>query len=1045
MGIDDTPERADLSAAALGHDHPDVPEYRELAADLRDHVSGSVAFDEYAQVLYATDGSIYGARPAGVVTPTSVGDVRACLEVADDHDVPVLPRGAGSSLAGQAVGPGCVVLDFSVHMDAIVDVDPDRRRATVQPGVVQDRLDDRLAEHGLKFAPDPASSGRATVGGGIGNNSTGAHSVRYGITDAYIESLTVVLAGGDVIRTREVVLDSPEYDAIVAEGGREAAIYETVRGIVEEHTDEIERRYPELKRCVSGYNLQKVIYETDDGERAIDLSKLLVGAEGTLGVVVEAELSLVTEPTETALAVYCFDDLVAAMRAVPVALELPVSAVELMDEAVFSLAADSEEFAEYAAAIPDGTAAALLLEWDSELVDDFEAAIGAASARFIDGGDTQTTAFDVNEDTDGAAAFDVIEAYSDEAQADLWKLRKAAIPLLMSMEGDAKPYPFIEDASVPPAELAAYVTEFQDVLAAHDTSAAYFAHAGSGTLHIRPILSLKETDGIEKMHSIAEDVTDLVVEHHGAFSGEHGDGLARTEFNPKMYGPELWSAFQEVKSVFDPGWRMNPGKVVYVDEGTATERGYPETAAETDMRDDLRYGASYQSTYRPGDSKTPSAGGSTTDPASGSTTDSTMLDFSAEGGFTDLVELCNGCGTCRETASGTMCPTYRASREEVQTTRGRANMLRAAISGDLDPEELHSDRFQSEVLDLCIGCKGCQSDCPTGVDLAKLKAEVKHDHHGRHGSSIRERLFRDVDRYAGIGSATAPLSNAMTKVPGVRTAMRSVLGIAPERQLPSFTRETLCEWFEHRGGSAVPAVEADASVVLFPDTYTNYSYPAAGRAAVRVLEAANVHVEIPTDLAPSGRAAFSGGFLDVARERAATNVDALSDRVRDGWAVVFVEPSDAVMFQDEYRDLLGGGDVDSVSAASYGVLEYLDVARVDERISFDSPAESVTYHGHCNQKAVGTDHHTADVLRRVGYTVDAIDSGCCGMAGSFGYEAEHYDLSRAIGRALFDRIDGSGGDVVTTPGGSCRSQIDDLRGGGRPPHPIQLVADALPE
>ncbi|MFC5277588.1 FAD-binding and (Fe-S)-binding domain-containing protein [Halorubrum rubrum] len=998
----------DASAAALGHDRPDVPARRALASALRERVDGEVQFDEYAQVLYATDGSVYGARPAGVVCPRSVEDVRATMRVAADHDVPVLPRGAGSSLAGQTVGPGCVVLDLSRHMDGILEVRPEDRRAVVEPGVVQDRLDDRLAEDGLKFAPDPASSARATVGGGIGNNSTGAHSVRYGITDAYTEELRVVLSDGTLIHTREVVLDSPEYEAIVAgeEGGeREAALYETVRELVEGNEAEIEARYPTLKRSVSGYNLHKVIDENDDGEAVINLSKLFVGAEGTLGVVVEAEVSLVTRPEETALALYCFDSLSAAMRAVPEALSFPVSAVELMDDEVFELAAGSPQFAEYAEPIPDRAAAALMLEWDSELVDDFEAAVADTNARFLEGGD----------------AFDVLEAYADADQADLWNLRKAAIPLLMSMEGDPKPYPFIEDASVPPEELAEYVGEFEAVLEAHDTSAAYFAHAGSGTLHIRPILSLKAEEGVEKMHSIADDVTDLVLEHHGAFSGEHGDGLARTEFNPKMYGEQLWDAFQELKSAFDPDWRLNPGKVVYVDGETAEARGYPETAADTDMREHLRYGPAYQSI----------------EPR-------TTLDFDDEGGFSHLVELCNGCGTCRETDSGVMCPTYRASGEEIQTTRGRANMLRAAISGDLEKDEIHSDRFQGEVLDLCVGCKGCKSDCPTGVDLAKLKAEVKHEHHETEGSGLRERLFRDIDRLSAVGSALAPLSNAATKVPGARRVMDAVAGIAPERALPTFRSESFEEWFAARGGSSVAPADATDAVVLFPDTYTNYSYPAAGRAAVEVLEAAGIRVEVPDDLAPSGRAAFSTGFLDVARERAEANVEALAPRVREGRSVLFVEPSDAVMFQDEYLDLLDGEDVAAVSAAASGVCEYLDVGRIDERLAFDAPAESLAYHGHCNQKALDKDHHAVGVLRRAGYEVDPLDSSCCGMAGSFGYESEHYDLSRAIGRILFDQVEASPGETVTAPGASCRSQLGD-RGGDaeNPPHPIEKVAEAL--
>jgi len=343
-------------------------------------------------------------------------------------------------------------------------------------------------------------------------------------------------------------------------------------------------------------------------------------------------------------------------------------------------------------------------------------------------------------------------------------------------------------------------------------------------------------------------------------------------------------------------------------------------------------------------------------------------------------------------------------------------MLRAAISGELDEDEIHSDRFQEEVLGLCVGCKGCKSDCPTGVDLAKLKAEVKHEHHEKEGSGLRERIFRDIDRFSALGSTLAPISNAASKVPGARAVMDAIAGIAPDRELPTFRSESFEEWFESRGGSTISAAEATDTVVLFPDTYTNYSYPAAGKAAVEVLESAGVRVEVPGDLAPSGRAAFSTGFLDDARERAATNVKKLAPRVREGQSVVFVEPSDAVMFQDEYLDLLDGEDVETVSAAAYGVLEYLDVGRVDEQLAFDAPAETLTYHGHCNQKATNKDHHAVGVMRRAGYDVDPLDSSCCGMAGSFGYESEHYDISKAIGRILFDQVDESSGDTVTAPG-----------------------------
>lgn len=964
-------------------------EHTALAADLDSAVAGDVRFDEYAQVLYATDGSIYGARPAGVVIPEDESDVVAAVAVAADHGAPVLPRGAGSSLAGQTVGPGCVVLDCSKHLNDIREIDADAKRARVQPGVVQDDLDAALAQHGLKFAPDPASSNRATLGGGIGNNSTGAHSVRYGITVDYVESVQTVLADGTLAEFGEVVVGSEAWETMLAAGGRVADLHEAVLELVETNETEIAERYPEIQRNVSGYSLDAVAGETEEGERTLNLAKLFVGAEGTLGVVVEAELSLVTVPEETALALYCYTDLLDAMRAVPEALNHDASAVELMDDEVFRLARESPEFAAYAEPIPEEAGAALMLEFDSELHDDLEDAVTEADAQFLDGG----------------AAFDALHAFEADDQRKLWKLRKAAIPLLMSLEGDAKPYPFIEDASVPPETLAEYVEAFERVLEDHGTSAAYFAHAGAGTLHIRPILSLKEADGIAMMESIAEDVTDLVAERKGSFSGEHGDGLARTQFNPKLYGPQLWDAFKQLKTAFDPDWRMNPGKVVFQDENP------------TKMTEHLRYGADYASL----------------EPA-------TTLDFDDEGGFSHLVELCNGCGTCRTTQSDVMCPTYRATGEELATTRGRANLLRAAISGDLPEGEIHSDRFHEAVLDLCIGCKGCQSDCPTGVDLAKLKAELKHQRHERDGSTTRARLFADIDRLAAWGSRLAPVSNWLTSLPGSGFVTEHLLGITAERDPPEFASESFESWFAAREARVAPE-HADEKVVLLPDTYTNYVYPDVGKAAVRVLEAAGCHVAVPTGLEPPGRAAVSGGFLDLATERAQANVDALAPLVDDGWAVVTAEPSDAAVVQDEYGDLLSGTEVETVAASTYGLCEFLDRHRRDA-VDADAGGEQIAYHGHCNQKALNRDHHAAAVLDRAGYTVETLDSTCCGMAGSFGYEAEQYDLSMAIGERLFEQVDATAAEPVA-PGASCRTQLADRRDGERPPHPIEKLAAAL--
>jgi Fe-S oxidoreductase len=558
------------------------------------------------------------------------------------------------------------------------------------------------------------------------------------------------------------------------------------------------------------------------------------------------------------------------------------------------------------------------------------------------------------------------------------------------------------------------------------------------------------------MEAIADQATDLVVEYGGSVSGEHGDGRARTQWNRKLYGEEVWNVFRELKTAFDPDWLLNPGNV----------------CGDHDLTENLRFDPDYEF----------SAGFAP------------ELDWENENGFQGMVELCHGCGGCRggqDTTGGVMCPTYRAADEEITATRGRANMLRRAMSGDLPQGPTDGDgdggdrnagdehldvEFMAEVMDLCIGCKGCARDCPSEVDMAKLKAEVEHEYHQRHGASLRDRIFANVGTLSKIGSALAPLSNWASKVPGARAVVERTLGIARERSLPRFHGESLEAWFESRGGSRAPESDATRKVALFPDAYTNYNHPDAGKAAVRVLEAAGVHVRIPDGVTDSGRPAFSKGFLDEARERARTNVETLAPLVRDGWDVMVVEPSDAVMLQSDYLNLLPGGEtpeasrsgeqyteprtadpeaglregdagpfgteVERVAANTYGICEFLNTFEFD--LTFDAPNELLTYHGHCHQKATKKDAHAAAVLREAGYEVDALDSGCCGMAGSFGYEAEHYSMSRKIGDILFEQVAASDGETVVAPGASCRAQLGDWEAlHGEPPHPIEKVAEAL--
>ena len=952
------------------------PELQELVGIAR----GEVRFDALTRELYSTDASIYQVTPLGVVFPEDTPDVAAIVSHCAEHDIPLLPRGAGTSLAGQTVNEA-VVLDFSRHMASVTEIMPGDQRCVAEPGIVLATLNDSLEPHGLKFAPDPAWGDKSTLGGAVGNNSTGSHSLAYGKTDEYIESCEVVLADGTITTfgwcDPETVTSMADPD-----GNLEARIYHVVDRILTEESETIADEFPSIHRNVSGYNLDRLIADSRDGQ--INIARLLAGSEGTLAIVTSIEISLEPVPPEKGVALLLYENVRDATADVKAIVDHGPAAVELVDDVLIDLARNTEEFGPVVSQLPAQTGAVLLVEFYGDSTDEISDEIDRLVADRLH--ETSSSP---------PRAFESRIAQSADEQAQFWKLRKSGLPILLSRTGDEKHIAFIEDTAVPVQSLADYVADVEDVLDAHDTFASFYAHAGPGCLHIRPLINTKTSAGEQTMESIAEEVTDLVIAYGGSISGEHGDGRARTQWNRRQYGEAVFSLFQELKKTFDPDGLLNPGQV----------------CGDISMRDHLRFGAD----YRHAPSVEP------------------QLVWDNENGFQGMVELCHGCGGCRgqqQTTGGTMCPTFRASEEEITSTRGRANLLRQAMNGDLPEDMLTDPHFMQEVLDLCIGCKGCARDCPSEVDMAKLKAELTAAYQREHGVDRRTKLFANIHQIGKLGSATAPVSNWMQRVPGSGWLMEQLIGIARERSPPHFHRSTFLDEMNNHPG------DSNADVIVLPDTVTNFHEPAIAMTAVEILRDVGLSVTVPSSFLPVGRAAYSKGRLELATERAGAVIETVEPIINAGGAVLTLEPSDAVMLQSDYRHLLGQSTAELIANNSYGFAEYL--LESDVTLPSIGAGTTVTYHGHCHQKATGRAVATKALLETVGYDVEMIDSGCCGMAGSFGYEAEHYSMSMAIGNILNEQLDAQDCDIIVAPGASCRTQIAHLRG-TTPYHPVELL------
>ena len=1007
--------------------------------ELRKDFQGEIRNDLASRILYSTDASIYQIEPLGVVFPKTQEDLHAAVELAARYKIPVLPRGSGTSLVGQAIGEA-LILDCSRWLDSRIEIDPEAQTALVEPGVILSKLNAAAAQHGLMFGPDPASAERATLGGVIGNNATGAHSILYGMTADHVLSAEVIMSDGSLgLLGERSTLDNSLISNLHA-----AAL-----GVRANYADLITLNWPRTWRNSAGYRLNYLLpwspsvpsqwigesYPANLTPGTWNLATLLAGSEGTLAVIRRAKVGLVPRPKHTILAVLAYQSTAQACEDVPRLLLHHPSAVELVPRLIIQLARGIPEYARQMSWVVGDPAALLVVE----LSGDDPWAL-RESARKV--GEILTI------------------AESREEQARIWNIRRVGLGLLDSRPRSARPAAFIEDCAIPVQKLGEFVREVEKILATHKTEGGIYAHASAGCLHIRPILDLKTPRGVADLRSISEAVFALTLRLGGAMSSEHGDGLARAEYLEQTYGYELLQAMHAIKRAADPNNLLNPGKIP----------GAPRMDAN------LRYGPEYEARLW-----------------------NTDLSFARSGGMDVAIEQCNGQGLCRKD-TGVMCPSYQATRQEMHSTRGRANLLRALITNYRSPNIsviFDGELAQSvaEALDLCLACKGCKAECPSGVDMAKLKFAFQAEYYRTHRRQLRDYVFGYFHVAAGLAASVAPLTNALMGLPEVRNTVANVLGITSHRPFPKFSKAVRRSGFQ-------PDMHTRKRVIFLSDAFARFIEPETEQAARDILSSCGFEVDV-LPVVGAGASFLSKGFIDQARRHAEQVLDALerSDPTRET-PIVGIEPPEVYTFKHDYHDLVPGRieEIDQRSQNIWLLDEFLvrspefDVLRVaklgqeflgQQLIAENDPAgKKVFFHPHCHQRAEGPSgdglpngiHATMELLRSCGYEVELMDTGCCGMAGTFGYEAEHYELSMKVGELkLFpalreltpsqpppnlkannnsarklsnmdlgevSRSDGGGRAVIASSGAACRLQIQQGTG-VEAVHPLILVAEAL--
>ena len=946
---------------------PARPDLTAFERALRAQVRGEVSFDPLTRGLHSTDASHYQIMPACVVWPVDRDDAATAVRIAGEHDIPITPRGGATSLSGQTTWTG-MVLDLSRHMDQLLELNVAEQWARVGPGMIRDQLNKIAAPHGLHFAPDPATGDRATVGGMVGNNSSGTHSIVHGKTSEHVLEAVVALADGSVLTLGPT--DAAQWSEREQLGGREGEIHQQFRQIIAEHRQEILDRFPNVMRRVSGYSLDAFVH--DINEQPWNLAHLIVGSEGTLGVLLEVKVRLAPLPKAASLCIVHFADLLDSLKAVEPILEHNPAAVEILDQQILSEAGHNRATARIAADFIEGQPAAVLI---TEFFGDSEQQVADKAQRLAAELQSQGRGYAWPVRTEPAR------------QQRVWQLRKLALGLASNVAGPRKRQAFIEDACVPVQVLPQYIGKILDLCRESDTPVSLYGHASVGVIHVEPMLDLHLPSERQKMQHISEQVFNLVCHYGGSWSGEHGDGIVRGQYLQRFFGEQIYQAFRQVKNLFDPRNLMNPGKII-------------DTPG---MLEHLRYGNDYRITQTPG-----------------------HFHYREQGGFALAVEQCNGVGACRKLDAGTMCPSYMATRDEEHSTRGRANALRLAMSNQLGEANLESDRIH-EALDLCLSCKACKSECPNSVDMSRLKSDVMQMHHDAHGTPLGTRLLGSFARIAPlIAGPLAPIVNWTQNLAPVKWLFWKVAGVDTRRTMPDFARRSLRKWFDKRPPATAPTAERPR-VVLFDDTFHNYFDAAVGQAAVELLEACGYQVI----LARAGccqRTRISAGLVRDAKRDGEKTLRALDAYARQGLPILTLEPSCASALGEDLPDLIDDEQLGKRVAAAVKMIdvflaEQLQAGKLD--VQFTSPFAGVLLHGHCHQKALFGTEAMKQVLSRIeSLDVAEVDAGCCGMAGAFGYQK--YDLSMKIGEdRLFPAVRDRGERAVIACGFSCRHQVHD--------------------